>query len=177
MRKAKFRTIFIVLFFIFLFAHEGYPDSPGRLYFVARKNARIGRTHFAFIDLSKLVNLYPDSRWAENALFGVGEYYFSIGDEGDAVKSFRKFVSDYPESKARPFALAYLLKIAISRQDIDEIKEVEKEIISSEQLSFSFAEFRMHRYSSALYKKYRAKPFDERIEFYIDGELFVKIFY
>lgn len=175
MRRLK--IIFVLLLFISLFHNKGYASEAGQLYSQAIKNARCGKIDFAFIDYFKLLNRYPDSKLAEKALFATGEYYLSIDNDSDAKKAFKRFINKYPQSNARPFALAYLLKMAVAEAKIGPIKKYENQIISAQQLSLLFRDSKKRKYLSPLYKKHKAFYFIDRVEFYINEELFVKIFY
>jgi outer membrane protein assembly factor BamD (BamD/ComL family) len=168
---------FVVLLLCLFFAHKAYAWTDKQLYVRAMKYVQAGDTDFAFLDLCKILERYPKSKYVQQALFAAGEYYFLLADYMDAARSFERFIDDYPQSEARPFALAYLFKIAVIEQKIDLIKELEIEIATSKQLSFLFRDFKEHRYLSPFSRQYKALYFIDRIEFYINDELFTKVFY
>jgi hypothetical protein len=120
---------------------------------------------------------YPDSRNAEEALFATAEYYFLLGDFTDARPGFIKFISEYPDSKAKPFALVYLIKIAEKQAQESLAESLRKQIITSQQLVLLFRDFKESQYLSPLYRRHKAVHFIDKIEFYIDGELFAQISY
>ena len=82
---------------------------------------------------------------------------------------------EYPESKSSPFVLAYLIKIAQKNGDEETVKKLEKELIASQQVSLLFRDFKELQYVSAMSKKYKALYFIDKIEIYIDNELFAQI--
>ncbi|MBM3248850.1 MAG: outer membrane protein assembly factor BamD [Candidatus Omnitrophica bacterium] len=166
-------TIIIILT-IFLFAIDGYSQDK-ELYNKATKLARDKKIDFAFSYLDMVVNIYPKSRFFENSLFSCGEYYFISGDRYSAKNIFKKFIALLPESKAKPFALAYLLKIAELDKKQDIVDNLQKEIISFKQVSLVFRDFKEYSYLSALNKEYKIVYFIDSVEIYIDGNLFEKI--
>jgi len=173
----KLKVLPIVTLLVFLFLSLAYAQESQRIYSLALKAAKEGDPGYAFMSFRYLLSNYPDSKHREAALFATGEYYFLIGDYTDARPVFIKFVDEYPNSKVRPFALAYLIKIA-EKQDQEALAEsMEKEIITSQQLILLFRDFKEFRYLSPLHRRYKAVHFIDKIEFYIDGELFAQISY
>jgi len=172
----KIRSIIIlaILLLSLFFARDGYSQDK-ELYNKATKLARDKQLDFAFSYLDMIVNIYPKSSFFENALFSCGEYYFISGDRSSAKGIFDKFIALLPESKAKPFALTYLLKIAELDQSQDAVDNLQKEIISFKQVSLVFRDFKEYSYLSALNKEYKIVYFIDRAEIYIDGDLFAKI--
>ena len=170
-----FKRFFIVILLIFLFVQKGYPYGDRDLYYQAIQTAQSGNTHFAFMYFRRLLREFPESRFFEDSLFTTGEYYFLIDDYFDAKKTFEKFINDYPESRARLFALTYLLKIAEDQQRQSLRQDLEKQILKLKQIVLLFKDFEEYEYTSPLSKKYKAIYFIDRIEIYIDDDLFTKI--
>lgn len=173
----KSKTFFIALLFFFLFPCKGYSRQDSELYCQGIKAARLGKADFAFMYFRMLLADFPESEFTEKALFAVGEYYFSLGDYQDAFRVFARFANSYPQSKARLFASAYYLELARKDEKKQLAKEIEKEIIVYQQLSFLFRDFKEYKYKSLLFNSYTALYFINRIEFYINEELFTKILY
>jgi outer membrane protein assembly factor BamD (BamD/ComL family) len=157
-----------------LLLQKGHSESDVELYKEATSAAAKGQVDFAFMYFNMIAR-NPDSKFYKNALFATGEYYFSVKDYHDAQESFDKFINSYFQSKDAIFAFAYLLKMAKADGKEDMIKVLEKSIIGLEQLSFLFHDFKEYKYRSAFYKKYKARYFIDRIEIYIDDELFEKV--
>ena len=177
MNITKNTIVFIVTLSIFLLPDKGYTQGHRSLYSQAVKYARSGDTDFAFMFFRRFLRTYPESRFSEKALFAIGEYYFQIADYYDAAQIFIRFINNYPQSKARPFALAYLLTLANIMGKEELTKYLEKEIISSQQIAFLFREFKEYKYLSALSKRHKALYFIDKVEFYIDEELFTQVLY
>lgn len=168
--------IFVTVFLVFLFTKTVYSQTVGELYGLGLSYSRSGETDAAFMYFHACVNeRFSKSKSVEAALFAVGEYYFSTADYFDAFGAFRRFVNDYPKSKALPFAFIYLAKIARSQGKDALAKDFEKEVIRFKQTSLLFKEFKEHKYVSSLLKKYKARYFIDKIEIYINNGLFAEI--
>ena len=120
---------------------------------------------------------YPASKFAEKALFGMGEIYFSMANYRDTNKSFIEHVKFYPNSDARLFSLVYLLKLAKISKNKSLVEGLEKKILSFYQLSFLFRDFKEYEYRSPSLKVYKAVYYIDKVEFSIDGDKFEKISY
>jgi len=174
----KSKAFFFTLIFIFcLFLKSTSAAQDKKIYLDALKKARSGDLNFAFMDLSTLLERYPDSEYREETLFAVGEYYYLIRDYKDSASIFIRFINEYPQSKAKPFALVYLLKIAESQQEDEFIKGLEKYVMGIRQSIFLFKDFKEYEYVSSLLREHKAVYYIDKVEFYIQGELFAKISY
>ena len=165
-------VLFILLFFTMARAEES-----GQLYSLALREARSGDAEGAFMHLRSILENYPDSRYAPDALFATGEYYFLISDYADSIKAFSSYLNDYPDSPGASFAFVYLLRIAENRGQESLAGNLRKKIITFRQVCFLFRDSKVCSYRSALYKRHKAAYYIDRVEFYIDGELFAKISY
>lgn len=175
MNLMKIRIIFLLLMLIFLPCHKGYSQEDKSLYYKGVKAANKGELDFAFMYFHLLLNGFPESEYYAGSLFAVGEYYFLINDYSNATQIFNRFISDFPESKVKPFAIAYLIEIVKKTRKVNIAEEFKKELLSSQHLSLLFRDFEELQYSSALSKNYKALYFIDRIEIFIDDELFTKI--
>lgn len=157
--------------------HLVFAAEDAALYSEGFRAARRSDIDLAFMNFHRIVKLYPESRFAEKALFGIGEYYFTVGGYPEAYRIFKQYVSKYPESKQRIFALAYLFDI-VSR--VDNLKVADKlrtEIATCQQVSFIFRDSKVYKYYSPLAKRYKALHFIDKVEFYIDGVLLTQVTY
>ena len=102
-----------------------YAEDTKSLYEQARIAAKTKDRHSAFMFYHAILDMDAASPYAQEALFGVGEYYYLIEDEADAIKAFTSFARQYPESPGFPFALVYLLKITQNRHDEQIVKDLE----------------------------------------------------
>ena len=122
------------------------------------------------------VGIQPD-KLVERLIPGYGEYYFLLPDYDQSASAFQTFVQEFPDSNGKLFAWVHLLKIAQIQKDEALTKNLEKEIINFKQLSLVFRDFQEYRYQSSLGRKYRAVFQIDKIEFYVQGEMFAQIRY
>ena len=169
--------IFILFISIILCASTVFAGEDARLYAQAQKMAKAGQKDFAFMQYQTILRDYPVSRFREQALFGKGEYYFLINNDRQAKEAFTSFLTEFPQSNGRLFALAYLWRIAQSQRDEDSLKTLEKEIITQKQVSLVFRDRKEYKYLSPLNNVCLAAIHIDKIEFYVGGELFAKISY
>lgn len=155
----------------------GFAPAETRLYLRAVQFAKSGQAHFAFMQYNELLRNYPASEYRDRALFAAGEYYFRISGFQDAEKAFAAFVDEYPDAQEKPYALAYLLSIARRSGDEAAVEDLEKRIIDLRQVSFVFRESTEAVYRSPLYQNYKAVSYIDKIEFYVEGELFAQVSY
>jgi outer membrane protein assembly factor BamD (BamD/ComL family) len=170
--------LFLILSFVFLSLDSpfGYAQQDRELFTEATELARLGKRDVAFMHFHSLLKKYSSvSKYYKEALFAAGEYYFSIGDYNNAEESFARFIKNYPDSEAFPFALVYLLKISRRAGDEKMTGDLQQKIIEFKQLSLLFSDFKESNYLSPLFRRYKAVYFIERVEFYLDGDLFEKI--
>ena len=132
---------------------------------------------FAFMHFRSLLINYPDSKYAHDALFAIGEYYFIAGDYNNTIEALSNFINDYPDSEGLSFALMYLLKAAEIRRQEPLAEKLKNKIISLKRLSFLFRESKGWTYKSPLRIKYRVIYYMDKVEFYVDDKLFEKISY
>ena len=169
-------SIWIILISVWM-GSAGFAPGAIQSYSSAVEFAKAGQVDFAFMYFNELMRSYPESKYREQALFAVGEYYFRISGLREAEEAFRAFLDEYPDSKQRLYALAYLLNIAEKNQDEISVQGLKKQIIDLQQVSFIFRETKDVVYQSALYQNYRAVIYIDKIEFYVEGELFAKVSY
>jgi outer membrane protein assembly factor BamD (BamD/ComL family) len=172
---ARLKVILLLTLLIYLFQNRGYTQEGKHLYRQAVEAASKGEKDFAFMSFHMLLNDFPESTYYHQALFAVGEYYFSIGDYDDAFRMFNQLVDDYPDSESKPFALAYLIKLAQKQNKQDAVEKFKKELIGWKQLSLLFRDFKELKYVSPLCKNYKALNFIDEIAIYIENEPFVEI--
>ena len=174
--KLKKPALFLLLTLsILLLRYKGYCQTDKTLYQQGLEAAREGKTDFAFMHFNKLLSYFVESEYLEQALFAVGEYYFSINNHKDAADCFNRLIIHYPQSKARPFAIAYLLKTAEEQNNKDQAEILRKELISLQQLFLLFRDFQEIKYLSPLYNNYKALGFIDKLQIYINEKLFIEI--
>ncbi|MFH1458835.1 MAG: outer membrane protein assembly factor BamD [Candidatus Omnitrophota bacterium] len=167
---------FLIIFGTIIFCTSGYAQSDKYIYNSAQEAMAQGDRDFAFMHFRSLLRFSPNSRYYKKALFATGEYYFTNGDYYDAEKIFSQLIESYPENEALPFAIMYLLKID-QLYNQEQASNLKKQVIQFKQLSLLFSEFKEYSYTSPLNYKYKAIYFIDRVEFYINGELFEEIYF
>ncbi|OQX81771.1 MAG: hypothetical protein B6D56_01470 [Candidatus Omnitrophica bacterium 4484_70.1] len=176
MREKTFFKKFLPIIILFVVTPANvYSQKDQELYYQAVQLAREKEVDIAFSYFDLLLHCFPNSKFREESLFAVGEYYFSISAYTEARESFERFIKRYSHSPAKIFALSYLLKISQQRNDYIKVKELEKQIIKFQQTSLVFREFKKLQYLSPFLKQYRALYFIDHIEVYVDEDLLVKI--
>ena len=173
----RIKILFLLTTFLFLPGLSLYAGEGRQEYSLAIENAKSSNPDFAFMYFREILEKYPDSPYAQKSRFACGEYYYQVADYEDAFKMFKQYSLDYPASGEIQFVLAYLLEIARKKGDDSLAGKIEKDIITSRRLSFLFRDLKEYKYRSSLYKLYRAVYYIDKVEFYIDGELFVRISY
>ncbi|MGD9014498.1 MAG: outer membrane protein assembly factor BamD [Candidatus Omnitrophota bacterium] len=171
----KLKVILLLALLIYLCQNISYSQEGRYLYRQAVEAASKGERDFAFMSFHMLLNDFPESPYYHQALFAVGEYYYSIGDYDDACRLFNQLIDDYPNSECKPFALAYLIKLAQKQNKQDRVDRFRKELIGWKQLSLVFRDFKELKYISPLYKNYKALNFIDKIAIFIENEPFLEI--
>ena len=172
MRRIRF---LILGFLLLLVCGNASAGEASALYSKALNAAKKGQKDIAFVHFSAILERHSGSKHTKNSLFGAGEYYYSISDYRDALPLFEQFVEDFPEAKGKLFALAYLYKLSKESERDGLVKKVRKEIITFKQQSFLFRVFKNYQYRSPLYLSHKAVYYIDRVEFYIDDQLFAEI--
>lgn len=172
----KYLSILVFLWALSL-VPPAFAAGDARIYFKARQFAQNGNHDFAFMQYRSLLRQYPESKYAKEALFAHGEYFFLIPDYDKAAAAFREFVDRYPEDKGKLFAMAYLLQIARLQGRREAVEQYTRDIATLQQLSLVFREFKEYRYLSPLERRHRAVFQIDTIEFFIQGEPFAKLSY
>ncbi len=75
-------------------------------------------------EFQTLVDQYPDSEKADNALLEIGKYYYLIGEKDRATEYFDKVITKYKSSDSYDNALYYKALILLDKQDIDSAYEL-----------------------------------------------------
>ncbi|MCX7927710.1 MAG: outer membrane protein assembly factor BamD [Candidatus Omnitrophica bacterium] len=178
MLKLQYVFIFIFTLICPLIAGAQIPSlSEYELFSLASQQVQSGNLDFAFLYFNNLLEQFPSSRYSEQALFAVGEYYFIERNYRQATTTFLKFIDRYPDSVASVFALCYLREIAQYLGDESTTEKLTQLIISCQRLSLVFRESKTISYVSALKRKLCVRYFIDKVEFSINGELFARINY
>lgn len=169
----------IVLLFLFVLVLSGnvFAQELSQLYSQAVGYSKEGNYSFAFMNYSAILRDYPGSKYAETALFAVGEYDYIYGNYSDAVTVLLEFVSQYPDSKAKVFALAYLYSIAERQQEETVLENLKNEIVGLQRLSLLFKNSKQFKFRSPLLRNHKVVYYIDKVDFFVEGELFAEIKY
>lgn len=155
----------------------GMAPAASEVYLKAVKFAKEGQDHFAFMHFNNLLRSFPQSNYRQEALFATGEYYFQIAEFTKAAETFEVFLAENPSTQEKLYALGYLLNMASQENDERSMHELEKQIINLQQVSFVFREEKEIKFHSPLNKRYKAVIHINKIEIYVEGELFAQVSY
>lgn len=147
------------------------------LYRHAREELRQGNVEAAFLFYHLILHTSDDAAHRAEALFAVGEYYFSHGARADAEAAFAALHAEYPAHPAALYAAVYLYAAAGERGDTVAQFALKKKIIESHRLSLLFRESRAYEYRSPLGTLYRAVYFIDKMELYRAGALFETVYF
>lgn len=170
-------VISLIVFVAISWADYSYAKGDHVLHEAAQEAVKNGNIEFAFMYFHSLLGYSTTSAYYEEALFATGEYYYQIGAFSNAEKSFANFIKHYPDSAGLPFAIVYFLKINREAQNSRMASDLRKKVITFQQLSLLFSEFKELLYKSPLGLEYKAVYFIDRVEIYINGELFENIYF
>jgi len=117
-------------------------NSPEVLYKKAR-NILLENQFLSAADLFKtFIKTHPKNRLADNAVYWLGECYYSLGNYKKAILVFKDLVSNYPKSEKVPDAI---LKMGYSYISLDDSN-------------------RAHHYLKQVLKKYPFSPASEKAQ-------------
>jgi outer membrane protein assembly factor BamD (BamD/ComL family) len=138
-----------------------------------------GQEDFAFIELLSISRDKPQTRYRQDSLYACGEYYFFKLNYRQALNIFSEFIEDYPDSRIKPYALFYILKIAKSWRSASIVKMLENKIRDMKQVILIFKESNEYKYpyTSLFGRKYKLIYHVDRVEFNIDGKVLEQVFY
>ena len=107
-RNLRSRLIVIVLSVLILSVSCGKIEKA----FSAREHFDRGAKYFkersfaqAGLEFQKVLKKYPESKWADNAQFGLGLIYEELGEYQKAVEELGKVVTNYPKGDKASNAL------------------------------------------------------------------------
>ncbi len=98
--------------------------SPEQFYSQAQDLFLSGRYRDARVVFSELVNTYPSHELTDNALYWMGETYYTEEDYRAALKIFKSIVENYPRANKAPAAMLKWGYSLIELGSLDEAVEV-----------------------------------------------------
>ncbi len=101
--------------------------------FSASNDIRVYESGMAFLlnknydeaikEFQTLVEQYPDSEKADDALLEIGKYYYMVNQHNKALTYFDKIINNYKKSNSYDNALYYKALILLNKQDIEKAYE------------------------------------------------------
>jgi len=156
-----------------------YGDSALGKYKEAVRHAKQKKYDFAFMEFRDVIKRYPESEYAKEALFAIGEYYYIQRAYYDAFDTFNEYTKTYPDSDGAVFAKAYLIEIMEGIEKPPErnrgIVAAIKENFFSAPLFITFSEYKEVSYESGFRNIFTARYYLDKIEIYRNGEIFLEI--
>lgn len=178
------KKLFYILLFIgcifFSFIAPALAGQSGRAqYEKATQLVKRGQYDFALLAFRSIIRDFPESKYAQEAKFALGEYFYRQKAYFEAIQNFTEYIKKYPDTTAAIFAKAYLIKIM---ESMEKPSQKEKELIDKIKMDFFskplfllFSEHREVSYKSALANDFTIRYYIEDIEVYINDKPFIKI--
>ena len=172
----KIKYIIVVIIFL---NSAGLIEAAGnnQIAAKARLEAKAGNRDFAFLQYQALLRQTAQGKYKNEAMFGLGEYYFSMADYRDARPLLDTCSKECSGFEQKLFSFVYLLKIAQLRKDVSLQKELEQKIMMLKKHAFIFSDSKKYKYRSPLNFSYLAVYSIDKIEFFMEGRLLAKITY
>jgi outer membrane protein assembly factor BamD (BamD/ComL family) len=142
-----------------------------------------GQTYFAIVHLRRVIESDPDSPYAPQSMFALGEYYYDNVDYFNSIKMLSMYVKRHPEDKGVVFAKLLIYKMittfkaesALNEQEEALMKEIRKELFA-EPLFLMFYDKKSPRsYKSLFRHAYLVYDYVDRIKVFRDDKLFLEL--
>jgi len=173
--KNKIILLSAILSFLLLGLAQAFGSQEE--YFLARDFVKSGDQEFALMNFLAIAQENPNSKYRQQALFAVAEYYFLASDYNDSFEALREFIRDYPDSEMMPYALIYLWKISQGWGKDNLAKNIENQIKNLKRVVLLFKETREGNFKSPLGLNHKIIYYIDRLEFYLDGKLQAQFYY
>lgn len=108
-KRASLLTALCVLFF----TPVALCQSADSLFDQAKAAKAAGKSDIAFLLYRQILRQYPDSPYAEETQFLVGQYYYNSRNYFQANQTLRAFVRKFPQSRFTKLASEYLARIQL----------------------------------------------------------------
>lgn len=171
----KYIRVIVWIVPVSLFSLLAYAGESGYFFAKAKEAARTGQLDAAFMNYRFLLINDPDFKLRHLALFANGEYNFLMSSYAEATSLFKDYLETKTDDQSKLFALAYLYKMAEIKKEKDLFQKWQKQIVALKQHLFLFQEAKEYLYQSPLLRAHRAVFSIDKIEFFIEGDLFAQI--
>ncbi len=140
---------------------------------------REGKYEKALIYLRSMRRETQDPKRLAEIQFGIGECFFYQRAYFESLDAFRQHLKDCPEHKTAVFVKMYLAKtlslLKTNTQEGEALKKEVEEFLYSVPLFLAFKECRKKSYKSIVGNVYELHEYVNRVEIYLNGEVFFKI--
>lgn len=106
--------------------------------------------------------------------FAIAEYYFKTNSLVDAKREFETYARQDSGSITDFLARVYLYKIAKARKNEIRMIDLKKEIFK-DQFILLFDQYKTKQYVSLLGSKYEIRYFVDKIEVFLNGDIFEQV--
>ncbi|MFA5060476.1 MAG: hypothetical protein WC676_07615 [Candidatus Omnitrophota bacterium] len=127
-----------------------------------------------FISLRKKLSEERNERRIKNIEFAIAEYYFKINDFVDARLAFEDYKKNRLADLHILLANCYLYKIAQTAGQAQITEDLKKEIFNK-QFVLLFDRYKSIKYKSLLGSQYEILYFVDKIDVFLNGDVFVQI--
>ncbi|MSR84091.1 MAG: tol-pal system protein YbgF [Candidatus Latescibacteria bacterium] len=103
--------------------------DPQELYNLARKDMEAGNFALALGEFSQVLDNFPQSEFADNACYWLGECYYAQKDFPKAAEAFQRLLKDYPEGEKVRAALLKLGYALAEQKDQVKATQALREVI------------------------------------------------
>lgn len=145
------------------------------LFLEAEAQAKAHKYDFAFILLGDYLKNNPGGRRGADARFALAEYYYLRKNYRPASVELTKYFQDYHDAPSAIFAKAMLYKILQEKEEHIEITDKLKQDFFSRPLFLVFSQSHAASYVSALNNTYKIMDYVDKIEVYLNDEIFLEI--
>ncbi|MCD4778988.1 MAG: hypothetical protein K8S27_00350 [Candidatus Omnitrophica bacterium] len=170
------RTMIVIMTGLFVLSASSVDAGNYKVAYARAKKAAVsGNMDFAFMNYRSVLRSNPNGKYRVNALFAIGEYYFSMDQTDEAKMYFKDYLSSSENTNGKLFALIYQLRLAQKSRNIQLIKKIEKDVVLFQQQSFIFKKSKEYLYMSPMNREHKAVYAIDKIRFYMEGALFAEI--
>ncbi len=142
-----------------------------------------GQTYFAIVHLRSVIEEAPDSPYAPQSMFALGEYYYDNNDYFHSIKMLSSYVRQHPKDKGIVFAKVLIYKMittfkseaALNEQEEALMKEIRKELFSQPLFLVFYDKKSPRSYKSLFHHAYLVYDYVDRIKVFRDDKLFLEL--
>lgn len=165
-----------LLIAIFIFTNLSCATLSGESeYYAILKEIKTSEPDYVFMKLKNYLQEMSDSIHAQEIRFALCEHYFQTENYRDAINELSTYIIDYPDDKSTVFAQAIFYKTLLRYKGDSRLLEKLKERFFSQSLFLVFSESKVKHYKSILNNTYKISEYVDKIEFFKNNDLFLKI--